>query len=182
MAVAVATVILFGVPLAIAVERRNQADAVLELQRFADAAASQIPEGFSTATGGVPLPTIEPEVHLAVYDAGGRLVVGTGPAAADAVTAAAADGDVHDGHVGDELVVAIPIVRNDQVVGAVRSSEQADEASDRTHRTWLAMAGLAAFVTVIAAVAALFLVSSIDPASAAPAAMPWCVSATATSR
>ena len=39
--------VLFGVPLAIAVEHRNASDAVLELQRIAGAAAGQIPDGFA---------------------------------------------------------------------------------------------------------------------------------------
>ena len=39
LAVAVVTVILFGVPLAVAVERRNASDAVLELQRIGGTAA-----------------------------------------------------------------------------------------------------------------------------------------------
>jgi signal transduction histidine kinase len=155
LAVAVATVFLFGVPLAIAVERRNSADAVLELERFGSAAASQVPDDF--ATGTVRLPAVEPEVHLGLYDDTGRLVTGTGPATADRIVSAVTDGAVHQGYVDDELVVALPIVHNEQVAGALRSSERADEASDRTHRTWLAMAGLAGFVAVIAAVAGLLL-------------------------
>ena len=155
LAVAVATVVLFGVPLAIAVDRRNNADAVLELQRFGGAAASQVPE--EIASGDVTLPVVEPGVHLALYDSTGQLVTGTGPPTADPVVQAVADGDVHDGFVGNELVVAIPVVRTERLVGAVRASERADEATDHTHRTWLAMAGLAAFVAFVAGIAGLLL-------------------------
>jgi signal transduction histidine kinase len=155
LAVAVATILLFGVPLAIAVDRRNDADAVLELQRVGGAAASQIPE--EIAPRDVTLPVVEPEVHLALYDSTGRLVTGTGPATADPVVEAVADGDVHDGVVGNEVVVAIPVVRTERIVGAVRSSEPTDEASDRTHRAWLAMAALAAFVAFVAGLAGLLL-------------------------
>lgn len=154
LAVAVATVLLFGVPLAIAVERRNDADAVLELQRFAGAAVSQLPDEIAA---DVTLPVAEPEVHLALYDGTGRLVTGVGPPTADVVVQAVADGDVHDGVVGSELVVALPVVREERVVSAVRASEQADEASDRTHRTWLAMGGLAGLVALMAAIAAVLL-------------------------
>ena len=155
LAVAVATVILFGVPLAIAVDRRNSDDALLELQRIGSAAASQLPDDFASAD--VRLPVVEPEVHLALYDAGGRLVAGTGPATADRIVSAVTDGAVHQGYVGDELVVALPVAHEDRVVGALRSSEPTDEASDRTHRTWLAMSALAAFVALIAAAAGLLL-------------------------
>jgi signal transduction histidine kinase len=157
VAVAVATVILFGLPLALAVDRRNDADAVLELQRFGSAAASQVPDDFAAGSTSVDLPVIEPEVHLAVYDRAGQLVSGTGPQAADHVVSATADGAVHQGDVDGELVVALPIVQDGQVVGAVRSSERSDEAMDRTHRTWFAMAGLAGLVAAIAAVAGLLL-------------------------
>jgi len=157
VAVAVGTVILFGVPLALAVERRNQADAVLELQRFGSAAASQVPERFAIGTNSPPLLVVEPEVHLTLYDSAGRLVSGTGPPAADPVVSAVTDGAVHQGFVDGELVVALPLVRGGQVVGALRSSERADEASDRTHRTWLAMGALAGLVGVIAAGAGLLL-------------------------
>jgi signal transduction histidine kinase len=79
------------------------------------------------------------------------------PAHRRSVVQAVADGDVHDGFVGSELVVAIPVVRTERIVGAVRASERADEAADRTHRTWLAMAGLAAFVAFVAGIAGLLL-------------------------
>ena len=83
----------------------------------------------------------------------GRLVAGSGPPEADLVVDAVADGAVHDGRVGDELVVAVPVVHDETIGGALRSSEPADEATDRTYRTWLAMAGLAAIVAVIAGIA-----------------------------
>ena len=79
LGVAVIADVLFGVPLAIAVERRNASDAVLELQLAAGAAASQVPVGFATAPASVTLPTIEPSMRLALYDTSGRLVAGAGP-------------------------------------------------------------------------------------------------------
>jgi DNA-binding PadR family transcriptional regulator len=51
LGVAVITVVRFGVPLPIAVERRNASDATLELQRIAGATASQVPDGFATSKG-----------------------------------------------------------------------------------------------------------------------------------
>jgi signal transduction histidine kinase len=153
LGVAVIAVVLFGVPLAIAVERRNASDAVLELQRTAGAAASQIPDGFASASVSVTLPTVEPSMQLALYDIAGHLVAGSGPVEADPVVRAVADGAVHDGRVGDDLVVVVPVVHDETITGALRSSEPADEATDRTQRTWLAMAGLAAIVAIIAGIA-----------------------------
>src|SRR5207302_8942386 len=96
LGVAVVAVVLFGVPLAVAVQRRNASDAVLELQRIGGAAASQVPAGFAAAPLSVVLPTVEPSMKLALYDTDGRLVAGAGPPQADGVVRAVTDGAVHD--------------------------------------------------------------------------------------
>ncbi len=157
LAVTMLAVVLFGVPLAVAVERRNREDAVLELERAASTAASQVPADFASSGDPVELPTTGLEERLGLYSIDGRLVAGTGPAHADQVVRSATDGAVHDGQVGEERVVAVPVAADEQVTGAVRASEPIDEAVDRTHRTWLAMAGLAAIVVVMAGVAGLLL-------------------------
>ena len=151
LAVAVATVVLFGVPLAIAVDRRNDADAVLELQRFGGAAASQVPE--EIAPGDVTLPVVEPEVQLALYDSTGQLVTGTGPPPADRSSTPSPTATSTTVSSATNSSSPCPVVHDERVVGRLRSSEAADEAVDRTHRTWLAMAGLAAVVAFVAAVA-----------------------------
>ena len=92
-------------------------------------------------------------MHLALYDTGGRLIAGSGPAQPDQVVRAAADGTVHDGHVGDELVVAVPVAHDDQIRGELRASEASDEATDLTYHTWIAMGALAVTVVVMATVA-----------------------------
>jgi len=157
LAVTMLAIVLFGVPLAIAVQRRNRDDAVLELQRIASAAASQVPVGFASSSDPVELPAVPPDIHLALYGVDGRRFTGSGPVVPDAVVRATSDGDVHDGRVGDERVVAVPVAHDEQVTGALRASEPIDEATDRTQGTWMAMAGLAVIVMAVAAFAALLL-------------------------
>ena len=82
----------------------------------------------------------------ALYGTDGERVAGTGPPTADAVVSAALAGGVHDGVVGSERVVAVPVASGDEVTGAVRASEPTAEVTDTNRRTWLAMAGLAVLV------------------------------------
>jgi signal transduction histidine kinase len=152
LAATVLAVVLFGVPLAIVVDRRIHDDAVIELERAASAAAVALPPGLDTA-GPIRLPPTESGIRLAVYDRAGRLVTGDGPAVADTVVAATADGRVHDGVVGGERVVAMPLRGEQQPAGAVRAAEPRGEVRSRALRTWLAMAGLGALAVAVAGAA-----------------------------
>jgi signal transduction histidine kinase len=150
LAVTVLAVVAFGIPLAIVVDRRIHDDAVIELQRAASAAAVALPPRIDPADP-IELPTAETGVRLAIYDRAGHLVTGTGPATADAVVAATTDGGVHDGVVGSERVVALPLPGDEQVAGAIRAAEPRAEVRERAIRTWLAMAGLGALAVAVAA-------------------------------
>jgi signal transduction histidine kinase len=157
LAVTIVAVVAFAVPFGFAVERSNRDAAILELQRIATTAASQLPNDVLTRTTPVSLPGPQSEVHLVLYDRAGNLVAGKGPATPDDVATAALDGTVHDGTVGDERVVAVPVVQGDEVIGVMRASEPASEATDTTRRTWMWMAGLTLIVVAAAAVAATLL-------------------------
>ena len=149
LAVTILAVALFGIPLAIVVDRRIHDDALIELERAATAAAVRLPSDVATA-GATDLPPTESSVRLGVYDGRGRLVSGTGPPGPDAVVAATIDGAVHDGIVGDERVVAVPLAGTPPG-GAVRAAESRGEVRSRALRTWLAMAGLGALAVAVAA-------------------------------
>ena len=151
VAVTTLAVVLFGVPLAILVNRRIHDDAVIELQRAASAAAVALPR----SGAGAPPVTLPSErgLRLALYDAAGTLVAGSGPAQADAVVQATRDGTVHDGIVGDQRVVALPLPRDEPDHRVIRVAEPRREVRERALRTWLAMLGLGAFAVALAAVA-----------------------------
>jgi signal transduction histidine kinase len=154
LGVTIVAMVAFAVPFGVAVERSNHDAAILELQRIATTAASQLPNGVMERTTPVSLPVLQPEVRLSLYDRAGTMVAGKGPPTSDDVATAALDGTVHDGVVGSERVVAVPVVQGDEVIGVMRASEPASEATDTTRRTWMWMAGLAVVVVAAAAVAA----------------------------
>jgi signal transduction histidine kinase len=143
-------VVLFGVPMAIVVNRRVHDDAVIELQRAAfDRAAVVSPSEINS--GHVELPPTESAIDVAIYDSNGTKVGGAGPATADQLVAAAAKGGVHDGVVGSERVIAVPLQGEDGSGGVVRAAEPRSEVRQRELMTWLAMAGVGVLAVAVAA-------------------------------
>jgi signal transduction histidine kinase len=157
LGVTIVAVVAFAVPFGVAVERGNRDAAILELQRIANTAASQLPSDVLARTSPVSLPGPQSEVHLALYDRAGNLVAGKGSPTSDDLAMAALDGTVHGGTVGAERVVAVPVVQGGEVIGVMRASEPASEATDTTRRTWMWMAGLTFVVVAAAAIVATLL-------------------------
>jgi signal transduction histidine kinase len=142
-------VALFGVPMAIVVNRRVHDDAVIELQQAAfDTAAALPPSSIGT---GVVLPPSESSIDVGIYDSNGAKVGGAGPATADDIVAAAAKGGIHDGVVGSERVIAVPLPGQDASRGVVRAAEPRSEVRQRELMTWLAMAGVGVLAVAVAA-------------------------------
>src|SRR5262249_23574955 len=88
-------------------------------------------------------------IRVAYYDSLGRFLAGRGPASADTVVAAALRGS--ESHAGG--VVAVPVSRDERVVGVVRAEEPTGLLVGRIHRAWALMALLA--LAVLAAVTVL---------------------------
>ena len=84
--VAAASVLLFALPLALAVRRAYRDEAVLRLQRDATAAARQV--DLATASGGDPVELPQAGHHVAAYGPAGRRLGGAGPDRADTVVLA----------------------------------------------------------------------------------------------
>ena len=154
--VAALAVILFAIPLALALERTYRDDELLRLQRDAFAATRAIDLG---RPGSDPVELPPTPRAIAVYDATGRRVAGRGgPARADALTLAAIRGGGPLDHAGDgRLVVAVPLVVGERVTGAMRAERGDAAVAARAHRAWLALAGLALAVLAVAAAAAFVL-------------------------
>lgn len=129
---AVATVVL-TVPLAVITARRENADAVLELERVAQRAAAGVSAGAGSEAIEIDLPEIEPNMRLGVYLPDGTLVAGSGPATADAVTERA-DRVVTDGVVGTDRVLANPVVIDKRLAAVIRVTEPISETSGRVRR------------------------------------------------
>lgn len=137
----------FGVPLALSVQALYRDEALLMLSEEAARAAVAVPNSFGRDADLPELPEQRGNVQVALYDAAGMRIVGTGPERADAaVRVALADGSAQ--RRLSELVVAVPISDDETVVGAIRTSLPPDVVVSRIRRTWAGMAGLAAAVLV----------------------------------
>ncbi|MDT7704778.1 MAG: hypothetical protein QOG20_385 [Pseudonocardiales bacterium] len=151
VAAAVLAIVLFGAPLAAGVVAYLIGDERAELERAADVAAitvaADLAAGRTTATlAGIGFADDEPGT-LGVYDLAGSRVVGDGPLTADASVRDATGEDPVAGDAGGDLVVAVPVVVQDQHRLVVRAATARSEVYVRVGLVWLAMSGLAAVAT-----------------------------------
>jgi signal transduction histidine kinase len=150
---AVLAVALFGSALAWSVHRLYYADERGELERLALLGALAVPAGIGTSADPVELPATEQSVRLGIYDRSGRRLAGEGPATADAATDGALAGHVTDTSA-DEIVVAVPVISDENVVAAARASSARSVVQHRLYRTWAGMFGLAVIAGACASVLA----------------------------
>lgn len=154
----VVAVVLFGVPLAIAVGRLFYDEEHSELERVALRTAAAVPADLGRGADGAVLPPVDPSVHVALYGLDGRRLAGDGPSRADRATRGALRGRVSDGGNGDVIVVASPVRAGARVVAATRAASTPGEIRGRVWGTWVGMGGLALLAgvgaTVFAAVQA----------------------------
>ena len=152
VAVALSAVVLavtvFGLPLAILVQRMVVADEQGELERLALRAAVDVAPTYRSGDP-IELPLTEPEVDVAAYDARGRLVTGRGPDHLDTALAAALTGAIVERHNND-LEVAVPVSSGEQVIAVVRASSPSSLVD---HRVWWSWAGMAGIGLIAAAAA-----------------------------
>lgn len=145
--------ILFALPLAIMVRSSLFTEEQGELERVALAAAVRVGPQFA-AGDPVELSAAEPDNTVGVYDQTGRLKSGHGPALADVVAREAVSGNVADGEVGADIVVAVPVSSAEQVTGVVRASAPMSVVRDRTVVAWSLLAGFAAAAMTVAVLVA----------------------------
>src|SRR5262249_24777604 len=103
------------------------------------------------SSGHVELPPTGSAVDVAIYDSNGTKVGGAGPATADELVPAAAKGGIHDGVVGSERGVAVPLPGGGGAGGGVRAGAPRGEVRQRELTTWLAMAGVGVLAVAVAA-------------------------------
>lgn len=153
--VAAVAVVLFAVPLAL-VLRSSYRDAELaRLQRDTIAATRAI--DLSASRGdAIELPPSRD--RLAVYAPDGRRAAGSGPLVADRLLRRAqTSGSAQQGVRSRLLLVAIPLLKNERIIGVVRATRSDEAVESRARRAWLKIAGLAAAVIGAAALAAIAL-------------------------
>lgn len=132
---AIATTLL-TIPLVLVTAHREKEDAVRELQR----AAERTTAGLSLTPGSngdeIEFPDVPSDLRIAVYLPDGARIAGDGPATADVVTKRAKRIAV-SGVVGDERVLADPVLIDERKLAIVRVSEPADESSNKVRRALL---------------------------------------------
>jgi signal transduction histidine kinase len=155
-AVAVA---VFAIPLGLAAGRLYRGREVSLLEREATRAVGAVPAAGLTPGDRIELPRAHGGVRLALYDAHGQRVAGTGPSTGGSEVQAALRGRVTDDHDGRWLAVAVPVHDEEQIIGAARATLPWDVITDDTKRAWLAMAAFGLVVVVVSATFAWWLSS-----------------------
>jgi signal transduction histidine kinase len=151
LSVTTIAVVLFGVPLAILVDRLVEEEATLRVERHAVLASRTVPGDFAGNADTVELPEATDGISLALYDSTGTLVSGVGPAVADGPTLKALRNQVNDAETAGLRIVAVPIAANEQVVGAIRAEQSVSVTDARTRRIILLFGLLAAGVIAVGA-------------------------------
>ena len=154
--VTIFAVLAFALPLAWAADRLYHDEQVNRLSRAATVASRDVSTQALAQADPIDIPSDSDQIRLAIYGVDGQLVKGNGPATADDQVTSAMRGDISDGRVGSELVVAVPVNADDQVIAVVRAAVPNDVVSDKVERAWLAMAALGGAVLVAAGALAIF--------------------------
>lgn len=143
LAAAVLAISLFGLPLALAVTKYYHDDERADLERVATSAALGIAGDLTSGSRTFQLPTTESDVSLGVYGPHGKMLAGSGPSFADDVVLRSdGDGPVSGENDGN-LILAVPVTDNGNLVGVLRAESPRGEFYLRTSVTWLTMLGLA---------------------------------------
>ena len=152
MSVTALAVILFALPLVVAVQRLYRTETVTALQRDAARTAAVVPDAIPGGPASLPR-KLSPGPSFGVYDTAGRRVAGSGPTRS-ALAASGAKAQVRDAVEGVDLAVVVPIPSDQKAVGTVRAAVPYRTVTDRVHRAWAVMALLALLAIGLAAVLA----------------------------
>jgi signal transduction histidine kinase len=134
---------LFGVPLAVAVLQYAMQVERSELERAARAVAINVAADVWDEDRIGPIDPPGP-IGVTVYDSDGVRLEGTGPSWSTPEVAQALMGRVGSGTAGGDLVVAVPVTHEDDVIGAVRAVVPRSGALQTVVLVWVAMGALAA--------------------------------------
>ncbi|MFI5897517.1 ATP-binding protein [Actinoplanes sp. NPDC051513] len=141
--------LLFGVPLAVVLDRLVTSQAVAGLQRDATRGVAAVPDNILEAGTPVRVPPGTNDFLIAVYDAQGLRVAGAGPMRS-ALAGSAVDGHEHDGHDGADLAVVVPVLSDTTVAGSVRAAVPLARLRTQSYRIWGLLAALALSVIAVA--------------------------------
>lgn len=147
--VAAVSLLLFGVPLAVVLDRLIESQALAGLQRDATRAVAAVPDNTIEAGTSLRAPRSTGDTQIGVYNAHGVLVVGRGPTRS-ALAAKVGDGREHDGHDHGDLSVVVPVLSDTTVAGSVRAAVPQALLRHRVDQAWGLLAALAVLVIAVA--------------------------------
>lgn len=139
----VCAVLLFVVPLAVAVLRLYQQDELGELRQVADRVAVSVPANVRGSRDPIELPRLESGTRVGIYDDAGTRVTGGGPRNGDPLVRSALGGNASGRRVGALLVAAVPVGSGERVRAAVRVTSPAGQPLRRAVPAWAGLLGLA---------------------------------------
>jgi signal transduction histidine kinase len=150
VAVATLSIVLFAIPLGLAVRRLYRAEATTALGASATRIAAQVPESIVDHPRPLRLPPGLPDrVTVGVYTTGGIRLTGAGPDRSS--TTRANDGRLHPAVEAGDLVVAAPVPGDQAIAAIVRAAIPYHRVTERVWRTWLLMAALVLGVLAVTA-------------------------------
>jgi signal transduction histidine kinase len=153
--VAAGAVVLFAVPLGVALHQVYRDEDLLRLERDTVAATRRID---ISRGAGDPIELPRGHDRFAVYDTRGRLLAGTANADDRALARRARmTGRPSVRSAGDQVLAAVPLLSGERVTGAVVAARSGAGAAHDTRRAWLLLAALAAVVILAALAAAVLL-------------------------
>jgi signal transduction histidine kinase len=135
-------VVLLGAPLAVAIERNAVTEERGELERAALEAAVMVSPSYRSGDP-VELPAGHRKIDVGLYTVAGRRVAGTGPELLERELTSAARGTVVDSSSDVDLIEAVPVSIDEQVIGVVRTSSTRSAVRATVAKDLLALAGLA---------------------------------------
>ena len=147
--VAVLALLLFGIPLAVVLNRLIESQALTGLQRDATRGVASVPDNALEAGTVGKAPRGTGDTRIGVYDARGTRVAGTGPVRSP-LALLATDGREHDGHDIADLAVIVPVLSDTTVAGSIRAGVPLSLVHHRVYRAWALLAALAAGVVAVA--------------------------------
>jgi signal transduction histidine kinase len=152
--VAAAAVVLFAIPLGVALQRLYRDEAIVSLERDATRISAAVPDSIASHPKPVPLVTrMSARLSVGVYTLDGRRVTGRGPAYSS-VAGNAGDGHVHQAVEDGLLTVSAPVPSDESIVAVIRVATPYDRVTAKAEQAWLFMAALAILVVGLAAVVA----------------------------
>lgn len=148
VAAVLVALVLLAIPLAVAVRSSLYDDRRDSLERAALAAAVRVNPDYATGDPA-ELPPAADGAAIGLYSRGLDLRAGRGPSAADTVVRRSLHGVIAHAETGAELVVAVPVSRDENVIGVVRASSSVASVRAEVLLGWAALTGVAAMALTV---------------------------------